>query len=457
MAERSIVRPVVGARRLNGGQGFRFVLGIAMAGALGGLMFGFDIAIITGAGPLIAREFGLSHLALGWAFSSLLFGCVIGAAITGPIADRIGRKAVMIFVAVAFAATMVATGLAPTFTAFIIARFLAGVAVGAVSLVAPLYIAEVAPAHIRGRLGALYQMSIVTGVLVSYIVNYALAGLGEDSWRAMFISGIVPSALFLVLALIVPDSPRYLVKAGQHARARAILDRIDPVTADAAMRDIEQSLISSAAATRANIGMRSLRRPLLISLVLAVLVHASGINTIIDYAPAILQSAGYSFDAALLSTVGIGLANFVFTLISFFTIDRFGRRPVYVIGSFGMFAAVLGLIGAVLTDNFVGLPVFVLIIVYLLFFCSCIGPVFWTILPELFPNDVRGRVLAYPVLTQWVANAVVVLVFPYAFHEIGKLATFGVLAFACLAQGFFAYSFMPETKNRSLESLGAAA
>lgn len=430
-----------------------YVLLIATAAALGGLMFGFDVAIITGAGPFIEQAFGLDSLELGWAFSSLLFGCVIGAAVSGMVVDWLGRKALMIMVALLFAVTTVMTGLAPNFESFVLARFLGGLAVGAVSLVAPMYVSEVAPAALRGRMGALYQMAVVTGILVSYLINYAMRDMGPDAWRYMFYTGAAPAALYLVLLFCVPESPRFLVRKGRGAQALTILQRIGG-GAETQVEDIRLSLQADKGSWL-DLFRCHVRRPLMISIFLAILIHLSGINTVIDYAPKIFKSAGFTLDAALLSTFVVGIANFAFTLISFWVIDRFGRRPLYFVGSIGMSLSLACLVISVLTGHFYGMTVLVLIVLYLFFFAACIGPVFWTLLPEIFPNGVRGKALTIPVLTQWVANAVVVLLFPTVFHAIGQAATFGLLATACLAQAVFTWIAVPETRNRSLEDISA--
>lgn len=434
----------------------RALMLLGLAGGFGGLMFGFDIAIITGAGPFIEKQFSLTHLELGLAFSSLLFGCMLGAAGAGALADRLGRRGVMLWVALLFALTCVASGAATDFTWFNVARFLGGIAVGVVSLAAPVYIAEVAPAHLRGRMGALYQMAIVTGILVSYLINYALRDFGPDAWRFMFYTGVLPSAMLFLLMLVSPETPRYLAGRGRDAEALAVLSRISgPARARVELDDILSSLKRHSAGWDA-LRAPNVRRPLLVTLVLAVLVQQTGINTVIDYSPTIFRSAGFTLDAALFSTFVVGLANFVFTLLSFWTIDRLGRRPLYMIGSAGMAATLLGMAVAAWTGHFEGMLVLALIVAYLFFFAACIGPVFWTLLPELLPNHVRSKAMIVPVLAQWAANAVVVLLFPYVFNRIGSGTTFAILAGFCVLQGLFTFLYVPETRKRSLEEIAAA-
>jgi SP family arabinose:H+ symporter-like MFS transporter len=429
----------------------RYVLFLACTAATGGLLFGFDVAIISGAGPFLARHFELGDFGLGVAFSSLLFGCAIGSAIAGRLSDRYGRRYVLLWIALLFALTSVITAIAWDFPSFLAARFIGGLAVGAVSLVSPMYISEVAPAAVRGRLGALYQMSIVTGILVSYCINYLLHDIGPDNWRWMFATGVIPSVIFFGLLLRAPETPRFLFMAGRRDEARAVMEKLGD-------SEHEVALASAAApvTTRHSWGeifQPGVRRAVFVGFWLAILIHFSGINTVIDYAPVIFLSAGWQMDAALLSTFVVGLTNFAFTLVAFWTIDRYGRRPLYIVGSLGMTVMLAALTIAVLLGHFKGPLALVLILGYLIFFCSCIGPVFWTLVPEIFPTRIRGTAMIVPVLTQWVANAVVVLLFPAALHQLGQAPTFAILAVFSLAQALFMWKFVPETKNRTLEEI----
>lgn len=431
----------------------RYVIFLGAIAALGGLLFGCDIAIIVGAGPFLIQQFGLSDLALGWAFSSLLFGCALGSILAGRLTDRYGRQRMLVWVAALFVLTSIATGTAPNFTVFVVSRFIGGLAVGGVSVLSPLYLAEVAPPAVRGRMGAMYQLSITAGILASYLINYWLRDIGPSNWRWMFISGVFPSIVFLLALLWAPETPRFLIRQGKDGEARRLLARMmDPAEASAEAVEIELSLAAHSSPENI-LRTQALRRALVVGFVLAILIHVSGINTIIDYSPAIFRSAGWKIDAALFSTFVIGGVNFLFTLISFWTIDRYGRKPLYIIGSLGMAAALLGLVAAQAAGHFQGPVVLALIGMYIAFFASCIGPVFWTLVPEIFPNRVRGKAMVVPVLTQWVANAVVVLFFPLAFHRVGTLGTFAFLACMSLSQAIFAWRFVPETKGKTLEEI----
>jgi len=269
----------------------------------------------------------------------------------------------------------------------------------------------------------------------------------------MFITGIIPSVIFFIMLLFVPETPRYLFMAGREKEGFAILARIaGPESAEFEASEIRGSLSNRRRAWR-DLFQPGIRRAVLVGFCLAILVHVSGINTIIDYAPAILKSAGWKIDAALFSTIIIGLTNFAFTFVSFWAIDRYGRKPLYIIGSLGMAAALILLLLTALGSNFRSSAVLAYILGYLAFFASCIGPVFWTLVPEIFPNDLRGTAMSVPVLTQWIANAAVVLFFPLAFNQIGKAVTFGFLAAMSVLQAVFTWFFVPETKNKPLEEI----
>ena len=405
----------------------RYVVFLGCTAALGGLLFGFDIAIITGAGPFLSKAFSLSDLGLGWAFSSLLFGCVLGCFFAGRLTTRLGRKKLLVLVAFLF--------------------------VGGVSLLSPMYVSEVSPPSIRGRMGTLYQLSIVVGIIVSYSLNYLLRNTGVNNWRWMFLTGVAPSAVFLLLVSLAPETPRFLAMKGKYKEAADVLERIGGSNGVPAQIAEIRANMHLEAKTWRGLLRPGVRRALAVSAGLAILVQVSGINTIVDYAPAIFQSTGWKMDNALASTFIVGVTEFLFTLVSFWVIDRYGRKPLYIVGSLGMTLSLLSLVVAVLAGRFQGAIVLTLILTYLAFFSACIGPVFWTLMPEIFPNDVRGMAMIVPVLIQWVANAVVVLFFPFAFHVIGKASTFGFLALMALAQGIFTWFYVPETKNKRLEEI----
>jgi SP family arabinose:H+ symporter-like MFS transporter len=431
----------------------RYTLLITSVAALGGLLFGFDIAIITGAAPFIQTFFNLQDLGLGWTVSALLWGCIPGAILAGRITDLYGRKSILMVVALLFILTSIASGLAPSVEFLVTARFFGGFAVGAASMVSPLYISEISPPDVRGRLVSLYQLSIVTGILISYLINFLLHDIGEDNWRWMFLSGTVPSLLFFVLLFFVPETPRFLFKIGQKDKSYQILLRISGMEqARFILKQIEESL-KVKNAKFSHLFEPGYRRMLWVGFGLAVFVQISGINTIIDYAPIILRTAGWKIDVALFSTFIMGFVNFVFTLISIWAIDKFGRRPLYLIGSVGMALMLTGLTIANLIGRFEGPVVLVLILAYIAFFASCIGPVFWTLVSEIFPNRIRGMAMSIPVFTQWVANALVVMIFPWMLNMAGGAFTFGFLALMAILMFLFTLKYVPETRGKTLEEI----
>lgn len=431
-----------------------FILLITSVAALGGLLFGFDIAIITGAVPFIRNYFDLNELQLGWAVSSLLVGCVFGAAIAGRLADIYGRKIVLFYVAILFAITSLTTGLATTFSFFVISRLLGGVAVGAASAVSPLYISEIAPYKIRGRLVSFYQLSIVFGIILSYFINYQLHDIGPDNWRWMFISGVVPSTIFFIALFFVPETPRFLYTIGRTAQARVILNKIeDTENAEKEMQQIENSLQGQNLVPIAELFSKKYRKVMFVGFGLAVFVQLCGINVIVDYAPIILATAGWEIDAALFATFVIGAVFFSFTFVSIWLIEKIGRRPLYLIGSSGLTIILFSIVTMSVLGKFSGNIALGLIMAFVAIFSACIGPVFWTLVSEIFPNKVRGSAMSFPVFTQWIANAVVVGFFPWMLAKAGPSITFGILGVCTTLMLIFTYYFVPETKGKTLEEI----
>jgi sugar porter (SP) family MFS transporter len=420
---------------------------------MGGLMFGFDIAIISGAVPFIQPYFGWNELQLGWGVSSLLVGAIAGAFGSGALTDRFGRKRVLIIVALFFALSCALTAVASSSALFISSRLFGGLAVGAASVLSPMYVAEVAPARIRGRLVAVYQLAIVLGILCSYIINYWLHDI-DNNWRWMFATGIIPSVLFFVGLFFIPESPRWLYKDGQKEESLRVLTRIGGSTlAEAEIVEIAASLNGDASSVSLGELLRpASRKVLLIGFFLSVLVQISGINTIVDYAPKILLAAGVEIKNALLQTSLLGLINFIFTFVAIMLIDKVGRRMLYLIGSMGM-AVTLVLLAISFYLQMDGIFTLVCIMLFLAFFSSCIGPVFWTLVSEIFPNRIRGKALAFASFTQWVFNFLVVLLFPHFLESAGGATTFMFLAFMSLVQYLFTYFYIPETKGKSLEEI----
>ena len=426
---------------------------ICLIATMGGLMFGFDIAIISGAVPFIQPYFGWNELQLGWGVSSLLVGAIIGAFGSGVLSDLYGRKKVLIVVALFFAVSCMFTALATSSVIFISARLFGGLAVGAASVLSPMYVAEVAPAKNRGMLVAIYQLAIVVGILCSYTINYGLHSI-DNNWRWMFATGIVPSVLFFTGLFFIPESPRWLYKAGRKEESLKVLTRIGGETlAKAEILEIDESLKGDS--TSVSIGelfKPSVRKVMIIGFILAVFVQISGINTVIDYAPKILLAAGIEIKNALLQTSLIGFINFIFTFVAILYIDKLGRRFLYLIGSMGMVVTLL-MLAVSFYFKLEGIFTLICILLFIAFFASCIGPVFWTLVSEIFPNRIRGKAVAFASFTQWIFNFLVVLLFPHFLASLGGAITFLFLALMAFLQWLFTYIYVPETKGKSLEEI----
>ncbi len=430
-----------------------YMLLISLVAALGGMMFGFDIAIVSGAAPFVQNHFRLNELKLGWGVGSLLIGCMLGAMVAGRVADVFGRKRTLLSIALVFAFTSVLTAVAPQFSFFVAARIVGGLAVGAASMVSPLYIAEVSPYAMRGRMVSLNQLAITTGILISYFINYVLRGAGTDNWRWMFVSGVLPSVLFFGLLFLVPESPRWLFHAGRQAEAYGVLVQVGGVAnAEKELGVMRQLLLEEAASLRDLLQPQN-RRVLLVGIVLAILVQVSGINTIIDYAPIILRSFGNTIDVALFQTFIIGLINFALTFVAIFAVDRVGRRSLYFAGGSGMMISLTLLSVGLFLGKAHGLPGLILILLFIASFAGCIGPVFWVLMSEIFPSRVRGLAMSVAVFTNWFANFVVVLFFPWMLKNAGGSFTFGFLALMSLAMILFTSKMVPETSGRTLEEI----
>jgi len=430
-----------------------FLYFICLIATMGGLMFGFDVAIISGAVPFIQPYFQWNELQLGWGVSSLLVGAIIGAFGSGVLSDIYGRKKILIFVALFFAVSSAFTALATSSAIFISARLFGGLAVGAASVLSPMYVAEVAPPKNRGMLVAIYQLAIVLGILCSFTINYGLHNI-DNNWRWMFATGIIPSVLFFAGLFFIPESPRWLFKAGRKEESLIVLTKIGGESlAKVEIVEIAESLQGNH--TSVSIGelfKPSARKVMIIGFLLAVLVQVSGINTVIDYAPKILLAAGVEIKSALLQTSLVGLINFIFTFVAILFIDKLGRKALYLIGSLGM-VVTLVMLAISFYLKMEGIFTLICILLFIAFFASCIGPVFWTLVSEIFPNRIRGKALAFASFTQWIFNFFIVLLFPHFLASVGGTKTFLFLAVMSLLQFLFTWLYVPETKGKSLEEI----
>lgn len=442
-----------------------YLFRVCLVATLGGLLFGYDTAVISGAIGSLVRHFSLTPAMEGWTAGCALVGCVVGSLLTGPVCDRFGRRTALLVAAALFLVSAIGTAVPKTLAAFIIFRTLGGVGVGAAAMVGPMYISEIAPARLRGTFVSWNQFAVVLGMLVVYFVNYFIAGRGDDlwnvelGWRWMFGSEAIPALIFLLLLLFVPESPRWLAIRGRRKEARRILLKLEGAAyADAEMVEIEGTLGREGDAF-AELFRSKWHRVLWIGVVLAVLQQVTGINVFLYFAPEILKTvAGAKADTALLQTVLVGAVNMVFTVVAIRQTDRWGRRPLMLAGYSGMAVALFVLGGTALSGQ-VKAWVLVAILGYIAAFSLSVGPVTWVLLTEIYPTRHRGRAMAIATLCLWVANYVVSQTFPMmdkcavltsAFHHGFPFFLYGTFSVMAV---LFVWRFVPETKGKSLEEI----
>lgn len=424
--------------------------------ALGGFLFGFDTAVISGAEKAIQQLWQLSVFEHGFTVAIALIGTVVGALFGGIPSDKFGRKPTLFVIAILYLVSSLGTALAPEWSIFLIFRFLGGIGVGVSSVTAPLYISEIAPAKSRGKLVAMFQFNVVFGILISYLSNYLFAGVGEQDWRWMLGIQAVPSFIYLVAVLFVPESPRWLIiKRGKLEEAAKTLKIANP---EADVKQMVADIQSSSQDAQGNQIKASLFSkkyftPIYLAVLFAFFNQVSGINAIIYYAPRIFEMVGLGKSSALLSSAGIGLVNFLFTLLALNYIDRFGRRTLMLIGSFGLIAT-LGLVAkAFYFEEFSGIAVPIYLFVYIAFFAFSQGAVIWVFISEIFPNQVRASGQALGSFTHWVMAAIIAFSFPYIAETLGGGNTFLIFTLMMVLQLLFVWRLMPETKGTSLEQI----
>ena len=420
--------------------------------ALGGFLFGFDTAVISGAEQSIQQYWQLDGFEHGLTVSIALIGTIIGSMLGSLPSEKLGRKKTLILIAILYLFSSLGTALATNWPVFLLFRFLGGIGVGASSVTAPIYISEISPAASRGKLVALFQFNIVLGILISYLSNYLIGQESDSSWRWMMGVQAFPSLLFLVLLRFVPESPRWLIlRKGQIAEATETLKVINPGGYEeelyAIRNDVKSEHQSEALFSRKN------RFPVFLAITFAVFNQVSGINAIIYYAPRIFEMTGLGKQSSLLSSVGIGFVNFLFTLLALSFIDRVGRRTLMLIGSLGLIIT-LGLVSrAFYLNEFNGFMVTVFLLVYIAFFAFSQGAVIWVFISEIFPNQVRAKGQTLGSMTHWVMAAVIAFIFPMLTESLGGGNTFLFFCVMMVLQLLFVWKIMPETKGKSLEQL----
>ena len=420
--------------------------------ALGGLLFGFDTGVISGAIHFIKVEFYLNAYQEGFAVSSLMIACVIGALFAGPIADWTGRKRVLILCAVLFTISTILSALPRSFTELVIARFIGGMGVGMASVVSPMYIAEIAPAKIRGRLVALNQLAIVVGILLSYFSNWLLVDTGINNWRYMLVAEILPAITFLMGLFFIPESPRWLTKEGLEKEALDVLNVVaGAANADHELQEVKKSLAEKRTSLK-ELLHPSLRRVLIVGILFSLFAHITGIDTIIYYGPIIFLESGFKTDSALLASVIIGITNLIFTFVGMAMVDKAGRRFLLLVGIAGMGIS-MTLVGFCMQSDMISAKWTLLwIMTYIASFAMSIGVVIWVYLSEIYPTRVRGQALSVATMVLWLGNVILTQLFPIMMERFSG-GTFYIFSFICLLAFIFTWTMVKETRGVSLEEI----
>lgn len=448
-----------------------YIFGISMVSAMGGLLFGYDWVVIGGAKPFYERFFEITSSAnlQAWAMSSALIGCVLGAVLSGIVSDKFGRKRPLLLSAFLFTIASLGTGSSACYVTFIIFRMVGGVGIGLASALSPMYIAEIAPAHLRGRFVSLNQMTIVIGILAAQVINLLIADKvpkgatdafiqaswnGQVGWRWMFYACAVPAVAFFLLTFLVPESPRWLVKAGKPEKALPTLKRIGGESyARNEMANIQATLDDISE----KVDFKTLFKPaygivLLIGIFLAVFQQWCGINTVFNYAEEIFTAAGYGVSDTLFNIVITGSVNMIFTLVAMFTVDKWGRKKLMLFGSIGLAIDYI-LLGSAFYLQLKGIAVLAFVIIAIAIYAMSLAPIVWVILSEIFPNRIRGAAMALATFTLWIACFILTYTFPLLNKSFGAAGTFWVYAGICIIGFIFILIKLPETKGKSLEEI----
>ncbi|HET6556696.1 MAG TPA: sugar porter family MFS transporter [Prolixibacteraceae bacterium] len=434
-----------------------YVILISVVAALGGLLFGFDTAVISGTINFIQPYFGLSEAGLGWTVSSLLFGCIAGVFMAGKAGDRYGRKKVLMLAALLFFISALGSALAHSLFFFISSRVVGGIAVGVALILSPMYIAELAPAKQRGPFVSLNQLAIVVGILVAFFSNWLLVDTGINNWRWMLLVMAAPAVLLFFSLFLVPESPRWLVARQRNEEALRVLSKTSgEELAQSELKAIEETLRDQDESEYRDLLTPKIKPLLFIGIILAVFQQITGINTIMYYAPKIFANVGQSNNLALLQTIAIGGTNLVFTLVAMVLIDRSGRKMLILIGSAGM-TVMLGCLSVLyFLDMTSGIWILMLILGYIAFFAASLGPALWVVAAELFPNRLRSKGMSIAIVALWVACTIVTIAFPIMLEKLSGGITFMIFALICLANLVYVWKYVPETKGKTLEELEKA-
>lgn len=449
-----------------------YLFGITLVATLGGLLFGYDTAVISGAEKSIEayliKPLGLSSLIHGATVSSALIGCIIGGFLSGLLSNRLGRRRTLLFASVLFFVSALGSGYPETlfFTQgepslglllmFNFYRVIGGIGVGLASAVSPMYISEIAPANIRGRLVSFNQFTIIFGMLVVYFVNWGIANgqsiewINAVGWRYMFASEAIPAALFGILLLLVPETPRFLVLSDRNEQAMSVLNRIysDKLKTQTIFSEIKQSIGQTT--DRAKLFSYG-KTVIIIGILLSVFQQFVGINVALYYAPRIFESMGAAKDASMLQTIVMGFVNVIFTVVAILSVDKWGRKPLLITGSIGMAIGMFA-ISALAFNNVISIATLIFIIIYTASFMMSWGPICWVLISEIFPNRIRGQAVAVAVAFQWFANYLISSTYP-AMMEFSSGMTYGFYGLMAVISALFVWKMVPETKGKSLEEM----
>lgn len=443
--------------------------GIALIASLGGFLFGYDTAVISGTLAMVQEQFGLSASLEGWYVSSALVGCIAGVSGAGWLSDTYGRKMVLLLTGALFSISAIGCAISTSFTMLVIYRLIGGIGVGIASMLSPLYISEISPAKWRGRLVTLYQFAITIGILSAYFVNLWLLNASdnpgyehmsslrqifkEEVWRGMLGMEAIPAISFFLLVMLIPRSPRWLVVKGRKAQAHRILTKlVGEREADREVSDIEDTLSLEKGSWNMLLAP-GIKMAVFIGVALAVLQQFTGIDAIIYYGPRIFEEAGFALSEALGSQVLIGIINVVFTVIAIFTIDTLGRKRLLLTGAAGMMLSVIIIGYLFATGNAGSTMLMVLILVFIACFAFSLGPVVWVILSEIYPTRIRGRAMSIATVAVWIGTSIIGQMIPISLDNLGPHITFWIFAFFCLPTLYIGWKLMPETRGMTLEDI----
>jgi len=445
------------------------LVGLALIASLGGFLFGYDTAVISGTLAMVRHQFELNANMEGWYVSSALLGCILGVSGAGWLSDKYGRKMVLLLTGALFSISAIGCALSSSFTILVLYRLVGGLGVGIASMLSPLYISEISPPAIRGRLVTLYQFAITIGILCAYFVNVWLLNTSnnpgfenlanfhlvfkEEVWRGMLGMEAVPAVSFFILILFIPKSPRWLVVKGQTDQARKVLTRlVGTEQAKHEINEIEDTLALEKGSWKMLLAP-GIKMAVFIGVTLAVLQQFTGIDAIIYYGPRIFEEAGFALSDALGGQVVIGIINVVFTVIAIFTIDIFGRKRLLLTGTAGMFVSLI-LIGVLFAAGKAGsILLLSLVLVFIACFAFSLGPVVWVILSEIYPTKIRGRAMSIATIAVWIGTSIIGQLIPISLDNLGPDITFWIFAFFCIPTIYIGWKLLPETKGRTLEDI----